>query len=324
MVSPFSLFHFYHCKRISRAAEVPLNSNYSGLARNPPGVLLQGRSVVVEHRFEARRISVALDRRFLARLADHLLLLVRHLDVERTEVLLDTVQLRTPRDGEDVVTLRHQPRERQLAGRDALRLRDRGDFVDKLEVLGEVLRTEAGHDAPHVRGLEVIGRAVCAREHAPPDRRVCDNGDAELARGLQHVDLGRLDIEREGRVLDLDGGDGVDGVRTTQRSGTALAQAEVFDLAFVLELHHLLDGLLDGGLAIEAVAVVEVDGIDAEVLQRQLARLACLLRRAIDVDSTLAVEDVRELCREEDVLALLRVALEPLADQFFGVGVQIG
>jgi hypothetical protein len=71
-------------------------------------------------------------------------------------------------------------------------------------------------------------------------------------------------------VLDLAG--------TPQGLGAALRKTKVLDLALVLELLHLLDGLLDRGHLVQAVAVVEVNVRHAETTQRLLTSLAKVLR----------------------------------------------
>lgn len=125
---------------------------------------------------------------------------------------------------EDVLALRQEPGERQLAGRDALLLRQLGDAVDEDEVLGEVLLGEAGslevgkksqsfrsvgdsylmcetYVSAEVALLEVLRAADLAAEHAAADGRVGDDGGAELPRGLQQLDLGALDVEGERPIV---------------------------------------------------------------------------------------------------------------------------
>ena len=64
--------------------------------------------------------------------------------------------------------------------------------------------------------------------------------------------------------LNLHGSDWVHLVRAPQGLGAALGQANVLDLALVLELNKRLHGLLDGRLAVKTVHVVEVDEGEAE------------------------------------------------------------
>jgi hypothetical protein len=53
--------------------------------------------------------------------------------------------------------------------------------------------------------FEVVRAADLAAEHAAADGRVGDDGDAELAGGLEEADLLGFDIETEGRVPVADG-----------------------------------------------------------------------------------------------------------------------
>lgn len=65
---------------------------------------------------------------------------------------------------------------------------------------------------------------------------------------------------------------------TLERLGADLGETKVLNLAFVLELLHLPDGLLDGSLLVQTVAVIQIDVAHAEALQRALACLAAVLR----------------------------------------------
>jgi hypothetical protein len=60
--------------------------------------------------------------------------------------------------------------------------------------------------------------------------------------------------------------------------GADLRETEVLDLAFVLEFLHLADGLLDRSLLVHTVAVVEIDVLYAEALQRAFACFAAVFR----------------------------------------------
>jgi hypothetical protein len=56
--------------------------------------------------------------------------------------------------------------------------------------------------------------------------------DAEFSGCLEQGDLGVFDVEHEGRVLDLEGSDGVDCVCPAESLGGALRETEVFDFSF--------------------------------------------------------------------------------------------
>lgn len=101
------------------------------------------------------RVPTPVHLRRLHQLPDLLLLLARQLHVQRPQVLLQVLDLLGAGDRDDVVALRQQPRQRQLARRDLLLLRQRRDAVHQLQVLGEVLLGEARRDEAEVALLEV-------------------------------------------------------------------------------------------------------------------------------------------------------------------------
>lgn len=102
--------------------------------------------------------------------------------------------------------------------------------------------------------------------------------------------------------------------------GGDLREAEVGDLALVLELDHGADGVFDRGLAVDAVAVVQVDGGDAEAGEGFGARGFHVGWVAADGVLAVLVGGVGEFGGEEDVGALAG-ACEPFADELFVVAV---
>ena len=109
-----------------------------------------------------------------------------------------------PRNRDDILSLRHHPRQRQLRRRNTLLARHLLDGAHQLQVPVKVLWREPRHDLPHVAFLQVAGALDGPREHASAEGTICDDGDAELARRGEKVDFGPLDVEREGRVFDLE------------------------------------------------------------------------------------------------------------------------
>lgn len=65
-------------------------------------------------------------------------------------------------------------------------------------------------------------------EQAAAQGRVCDDLDSELARGREDPDLRVLDVETEGRVLELGGGNQM---CAAESRGRRFGEAEVFDFA---------------------------------------------------------------------------------------------
>ena len=72
---------------------------------------------------------------------------------------------------------------------------------------------------------------IAAGDKASSEGRVCDDLDAELPHGLQESDALILDVQGEGRVLDLDGRDGVDSVCPTKGRSRDLGESDVFELS---------------------------------------------------------------------------------------------
>jgi hypothetical protein len=85
-------------------------------------------------------------------------------------------------------------------------------------------------------------------------------------------------LEPGSHSLDLNGVDVDDLAGSPESLGADLGETNVLDLALILELLHLPDGLLDRSLLVHAVTVVEVDVLHAEALQRALACFAAVLR----------------------------------------------
>ena len=86
--------------------------------------------------------------------------------------------------------------------------------------------------------------------------------------------------------------------------GRRLGEAEVAHLAGRDQLGHRADGLLDRDGLVDAVLVVEVDVVDAEPLQRGVARGADVLGAAVDADPGAVGEPlVAELGGQLDLVA---------------------
>lgn len=75
----------------------------------------------------------------LAGCANLLLLFLGKLDLQSANVLLQTVQIGSAWNWEDVISLSHEPRESKLTRRCVLLLGDGSDGVDELQVLREIL-----------------------------------------------------------------------------------------------------------------------------------------------------------------------------------------
>lgn len=157
--------------------------------------------------------------------------LLAQIHLQRTQVLLEVLDLLRPRDRNHILPLRHQPRQRQLPHRAALPPRNRTQLPHQLEVFREILLGEPRHASPAVVRVEVLGAFVPSRQHAAAERAVGDGRDAErAARGEEVGTGGLLDVEGEGGVFDLGGEDGVDGGGAAEGRGGAFGEAEVVNL----------------------------------------------------------------------------------------------
>ena len=151
---------------------------------------------------------------------------------------------------------------------------------------------------------------ICAGEEAVAERRVGHEADAELAQQRQQLGLR---VAGPQRVLGLQRGDRVHGVGAADRVGAGLGQADVADLALGDQLGQRADGVLDRGVRVDPVLVVQVDVVGAEPLQRALDRGADVGRAAVeDAGAAAGVRDEAELRRQHDLVA---AALDGPADE---------
>ena len=110
------------------------------------------------------------------------------------------------------------------------------------------------------------------------------------------------------RVLALQGGDRVHGVRPAEGVGRGLGQPEVADLAGLDQLGHGADRVLDRHGRVDAVQVVEVDVVDAEAQQRHVARLPARSpgRPSTPAPGAVRAVDDAELRGQHDLVAPAR------------------
>jgi hypothetical protein len=168
-------------------------------------------AVARKHLLHRRRVGEATARkrlripptsrlRFLARLPNLCLVLFTKHNTQRASILRHAIGRSRARNGEEVVPLRKNPREGQLARSAIAPLCNLRYAVDEFQVLWEILSREPGRVATRIRRIKVIGTADLASEHAAADRRVGYDRYAELAGGFEEANLRGLDVEAEGRV----------------------------------------------------------------------------------------------------------------------------
>ena len=102
------------------------------------------------------------------------------LDADRTQILLQAMQLRGPRDGHDERLLREQPGESDLRSRGALLLSDPLDQVDHRDVGGPGLGGDSRRIGAEIRGVERRLLVDGPREKAGTEWGPWDEPDAEF------------------------------------------------------------------------------------------------------------------------------------------------
>lgn len=150
---------------------------------------------------------------------------VCELHIRSSHILLKILNTPGPRNRDNIVTTSHQPRHRQLHGCASLAFRDSLKSTNQLQDLGEVLVRVPRQGRQEWVMSEVRMAPVPSGQKPTADRAVRNDSDAALATGLEQVDLGAFDVQGEGAVFDLQGGNGVDGVRSTRSSGRYFAEA---------------------------------------------------------------------------------------------------
>jgi hypothetical protein len=83
--------------------------------------------------------------------------------------------------------------------------------------------------------------------------------------------VGVVCVGMRGHSLNLNGIDVDDLASPLESLGADLGETKVLDLSFLLQFLHLADGFLNGSLLVDTVAVVEIDVLHTEALQRALA-----------------------------------------------------
>ena len=165
---------------------------------------------------------------------------------------------------------------------------------------------------------------VFAREPAAGQRGPADGGDVValakrqdffLGAAVEDVERGLLDVEA--RHVELFG----DEVRFGELPGGEGAAGQIEHLAAAHQVVQRAEGLVDRGVGIGAVDVVEVDAIGLEALEA-LFDLAddvpAVVARVVDVLAAAAVD----LGAEHGVVALAR-GLQPVADDGFALAVVV-
>lgn len=119
------------------------------------------RGGILEYRRWNRRkcyASFASDTNSLDEISDLCILCGGDRDIQPAQVFLQILDRLSSRDGEEIIALCQYPRQHQLAGGVAFCLRGIFEFLDQLDVLGEVLWAVSRVASAHIGGFEVVER----------------------------------------------------------------------------------------------------------------------------------------------------------------------
>src|SRR5579863_3503000 len=164
------------------------------------------------------------------------------------------------------------------------------------------------------QGLGIFDRAG---EQAAAERRISNEGDAELPCGAQRLfALGAV----EQRKLVLHGRNLVHGVRAAHGLRARLAHPQRADLALLNQLRHGAHGILGRHGGIDAVLVVQIDHLDAQTLEARLAGTDDKFGTAVG-DLAAAAAEIAELRRQNHFGA---ATFDGFADQLLIVAAAIG
>src|SRR5690606_16802375 len=158
-------------------------------------------------------------------------------------------------------------------------------------------------------------------EEAAAERAVGHQGDAEFAAGGELAAGFR--VAGPQRILALDGGKRMNGMRPADGRGRRLAKADVANLARLDQPGHGADGVLDQYGWIDAVDQVEVDDVDAEAAQAAFAGDGHVVRPATDAERVagLVTAGIAELGDDEGVVP---APADDAADEFLVLACAVG
>lgn len=174
---------------------------------------------------------------FLDELSHLSLLFICQFYIKGSPVLLEILDLLGARDGNDIISLLPQPSQRELRGGAPLLVGQLLEAPRNLDILLPVAVLEAGQrDGAHVgaaAGVEVLAAGKGVGEDPPGKGHGDDEGHLELAAGGEEVVAdGGLDVEVEGGVVGLDGGDGGDFDGAAEGVPADGGETDVLDFAF--------------------------------------------------------------------------------------------
>jgi hypothetical protein len=216
-------------------------------------------------------------------------------------------------DGDDVVVLRQHPRQRKLRRLAAFLLRDLLDFVYEVEILLEVFSLETGRESAVVVRGEIFEALELSGEKPAAERAVGDEAYAEFTAGREQF-VFRLAAPQG--IFGLQRANGMNFCGPAQGLRGGFREPYVADLSFLQKLSHGADRFFDGRGGIDAVLVVEIDGLDSQALQAGFAGSAHVFRLAVH-SANVGVLGIANDAEFRGQYKLIALALEGAADQFF-------
>src|SRR2546423_4055031 len=107
-------------------------------------------------------------------------------------------------------------------------------------------------------------------------------------------------------MLGLARADGVPPGRGANRFDRRLGQADASHLSFAHQIRHCTYGVLDRRVPVDAMLIVEIDGVHPQSLERTLARLSNIFRLSVDTafGRVVRIAHVAEFGRENNPVTL--------------------
>src|SRR6266545_40286 len=203
---------------------------------------------------------------------------LREVHLDGADILFEILAPLRPRDWDDVVPLAQEPCECELPRGHPFLHRNCADALDEFLVPREIVRLEPRKGPAEVVGVEPVRRPNRSGEESTAQGAEGDEPDAEFSHRGQDLPFR---VTRPERILGLESRDWMDRVRSPDRLRRSLREAEISNLALVNEIGHRADRLLDRRPRVDSVEIVEVDVVDAEPLERCLARPPDMCRAAV-------------------------------------------
>ena len=234
--------------------------NQEDVSRSHPGIILHPSKAIQHTQREAN-----IERH---RIVNLIHLLIRKLEFQRIDVILEMLRVAASDDGEDVRVLVHHVRQSH-AGQDSLLLAR--DLLQRGGDLAVVLTRVAHLPAACLLLLELGGGAVVAPAEGAPGRdahalRLAHGQDVALEVARAGVPQALVDAELRqavvARVL----------VRLADDPGRGVADAEVEHFARCDDVVQRLHEFRDGGRGVPPVQVQHVDVVRLQLFQARVQR----------------------------------------------------